>query len=295
MIEVKDLHKSFGNIKALDGISFIAKDCKVTGVIGPDGAGKTTLCRILSCVMSSDSGDCFVDSLSCSQQAEKVKRIIGYMPRDYGLYPDLTVSENMDFYADLFGIYGKEKKERKEKILSAVRMDKFQNRRSGLLSGGMKQKLQLSCSLIHSPKYLILDEPSYGVDPVSRRDFWKLVDDISKNTTIIVSTSYMDESEHFDDMIILNKGKIVKNGTPEEVIKSVPYKMYRIKSDRLIEFSKKTENMYKNMNLYGDKMHVVFDDKFSLESLKTDEFVDYNIEIEEITPSMEDAFIYFTM
>lgn len=294
MIEVKDLHKSFGTIKALDGISFVAEEFKITGIIGPDGAGKTTLCRILSCVMTPDSGDCLINSLSCAKQDEKVKRIIGYMPRDYGLYPDLTVSENMDFYADLFGIYGKEKKERKEKILSAVRMDKFKERRSGLLSGGMKQKLQLACSLIHSPKYLILDEPSYGVDPVSRRDFWKLVDEISKTTTIIVSTSYMEESEHFDNMLILNKGKIVKSGTPDEVIKSVPYKMYRIKADNLIELSKKTENMYKNINLYGDKMHVVFDDKFSVESLKTDEFVDYNIDIEEITPSMEDAFIYFT-
>ena len=295
MIEVKDLHKSFGTIKALDSISFVAEEFKITGIIGPDGAGKTTLCRILSCVMTPDSGDCLINSLSCAKQDEKVKRIIGYMPRDYGLYPDLTVSENMDFYADLFGIYGKEKKERKEKILSAVRMDKFKERRSGLLSGGMKQKLQLACSLIHSPKYLILDEPSYGVDPVSRRDFWKLVDEISKTTTIIVSTSYMEESEHFDNMLILNKGKIVKSGTPDEVIKSVPYKMYRIKADNLIELSRKTENMYKNINLYGDKMHVVFDDKFSVESLKTDEFVDYNIEIEEITPSMEDAFIYFTM
>ena len=229
MIEVKDLYKSFGKIKALDGISFVAEKNKITGIVGPDGAGKTTLCRILSCVMTPDKGDCLINSLSCAKQGEKVKRIIGYMPRDYGLYPDLTVSENMDFYADLFGIYGKERKEKKEKILSAVRMERFLERRSGLLSGGMKQKLQLSCALIHTPDYLILDEPGYGVDPVSRRDFWKLTEEIKKTTTILVSTSYMDESKYFDNMLILNKGKIIKSGTPSDIISSLPEKMFMIK------------------------------------------------------------------
>lgn len=295
MIRADGLSKVFpGGVKALDGVSFEARDNAVTGVLGPDGAGKTTLCRILACVMAPTGGDAFVGGLSCLREGEKVKGLMGYMPRDYGLYPDLTVSENMDFYADLFGVFGAERRKRKDKILSAVRMDRFADRRSGLLSGGMKQKLQLSCALMHSPKYLVLDEPGYGVDPVSRRDFWALVSEISRESTVLASTSYMDESRHFSEVVILNRGRVAAVGTPDSIIDSVGGGMFAVVCGDPGGVSKRTGHMFRSVNLYGDRMHVVFREGFSEESLSALVNSGEIRSVSPVRPSMEDAFISLT-
>lgn len=221
VIHLEDINLSFNvtgrNIQALDNITLDIKPAQITGLIGPDGAGKTTLMRLLSGLLRADSGQAQVLGLDVKKQALQIQSLIGYMPQRFGLYEDLTVRENMDLYADLHNIPKAERTERYSKLLSMSHMERFTERLAGKLSGGMKQKLGLACTLISPPQFLILDEPTVGVDPVSRRELWAIINQMldEEQITVLVSTAYLDEAERCHEVILMHEGKILDQGSPE--------------------------------------------------------------------------------
>jgi ABC-2 type transport system ATP-binding protein len=218
VIRVEGLKKSYGETPALAGVSFSAQKGEMFGLIGPDGAGKTTLMRILTSLIDPDDGEAWVLGLSLRSQAARVREIIGYMPQHFSLYPDLSVGENLRFFADLFGVSRKERIVRTEELLEFSRLGPFVKRRAGALSGGMKQKLALSCALIHTPQVLVLDEPTTGVDPVSRRDFWEMLERLrAGGVTILVSTPYMNEAALCQHMAFIHRGNVLAVGSVEEI------------------------------------------------------------------------------
>lgn len=232
VVEVKDLCKNYAGENALHGVSFSASAGQLYGIIGADGAGKTTLMRILVTLLSADSGSAAVLGFDVTKEVQRIRSEIGYMPQRFSLYQDLTVKENLLFFADVYGVSSRDRKERMAKLLHFSRLEPFQKRRAGNLSGGMKQKLALSCALIHTPKLLILDEPTTGVDPVSRKEFWEILKELrTQGITIVVSTPYMDEATICDSLLILHKGEVLRCGSPAELIKNYPYDIYKIESD----------------------------------------------------------------
>lgn len=231
-VEALELHKNYTGENALRGVSLNVSEGQLLGIIGADGAGKTTLMRILATLINADRGTATVLGNSINTDFQKIRSEIGYMPQRFSLYQDLTVKENILFFADVYGVRNSERKERMSKLLQFSRLEPFQMRRAANLSGGMKQKLALSCALIHSPKLLILDEPTTGVDPVSRNEFWGIIKELKKQgKTIIVSTPYMEEATLCDSLLILHKGEVLQSGTPEELIKTYPYEIYKIENE----------------------------------------------------------------
>jgi ABC-2 type transport system ATP-binding protein len=220
-IQVKDIKKAYGKSTALNGVSLSVQKGRMAGLIGPDGAGKTTLIRILTSLLDPDEGECRLAGISVHKEPGRVRKIIGYMPQRFSLYPDLTVGENLRFFADLFQVSKKERLEKTKRLLEFSRLSPFVERRAGDLSGGMKQKLALSCALIHTPEILILDEPTTGVDPVSRREFWSILSSLKKEgVTILVTTPYMDEAARCDRISLIHHGHILGAGTAREIIES---------------------------------------------------------------------------
>lgn len=222
MVRVEALTKRFGDIIAVDGVSFDVREGELFGIVGPDGAGKTTVMRILAGVMRPTSGDATLDGISVVQHAERVKHVIAYMSQRFGLYTDLTVRENIEFYADLYRVPRVEREKRLERLFHFSGLAPFQKRLAGNLSGGMKQKLGLMCALIHEPRILLLDEPTFGVDPISRRDLWIIVHEmVAHGVTVLVSTSYLDEAERCDRVALLNRGKFLAVDDPSVLIEGV--------------------------------------------------------------------------
>jgi ABC-2 type transport system ATP-binding protein len=217
-IRVEGLAKSYGETVALKSVSFAVERGEMFGLIGPDGAGKTTLMRILTSLIDADRGEAWVLGLPVRTEAARVREIIGYMPQHFSLYADLTVAENLRFFADLFGVPRAEREARTEELLEFSRLGPFVKRRAGALSGGMKQKLALSCSLIHTPEVLVLDEPTTGVDPVSRRDFWEMLGRLrERGVTLLISTPYMNEASLCQHMVFIHKGRILASGSADEI------------------------------------------------------------------------------
>jgi ABC-2 type transport system ATP-binding protein len=233
-IRVDNLHKSYGDTAALGGVSFNVRSGQMFGLIGPDGAGKTTLMRILATLIDPDAGEAEVLGLCAAREAERIRESIGYMPQQFSLYQDLSVAENMRFFADLFGARAGERKKRTDELLAFSRLGPFVKRRAGELSGGMKQKLALSCALIHTPRLLVLDEPTTGVDPVSRRDFWEMLGRLrAEGVTILVSTPYMNEAELCDGMVFIHRGKILASGTAAEITRLFAGEVYALSGPEL--------------------------------------------------------------
>jgi len=229
---ITDLHKSYGDQIALSGVSLSVPHGCLYGLIGADGAGKSTLLRICTTLVAPDKGSVTVLGLDVIKKYQEIRTMIGYMPQKFSLYQDLSVRENMQFFADLFGVKQQEREERMKRLLEFSRLAPFQDRRARNLSGGMKQKLALSCTLIHTPKVLFLDEPTTGVDPVSRREFWTILDELKKGgITIMVSTPYMDEAHLCDELLFLHHGKAVRQGKPDTLLNAYPYPLYRITSE----------------------------------------------------------------
>ncbi len=228
-VEVTDLHKKFDGVTALNGVSFSVNEGTLFGLIGADGAGKTTLLRILVTLISADRGSAVVLGNNVVTHLAAIRRQVGYMPQRFSLYQDLSVRENLLFFADVFGVAATERNSRMERLLSFSRLGPFQNRRAGHLSGGMKQKLALSCALIHTPRLLILDEPTTGVDPVSRNEFWEILFELKRGgITILVSTPYMDEAHLCDRLLLLHKGASMRTGAPAELLSTYPLALYKI-------------------------------------------------------------------
>jgi ABC-2 type transport system ATP-binding protein len=216
MIEITGLTRSFGALKAVDGLDLSVAQGEIFGLVGPDGAGKTTALRTLCGLLDPTAGTVKVGGLDVGKNVDAVKDQLGYMAQRFGLYGDLTVEENLNFYGDLFGVTGKERDDLTASLLQMTRMTPFRDRPAAKLSGGMKQKLALMCTLLHHPKVLVLDEPTNGVDPVSRRDFWEILYRLAKEgMTVLVTTAYLDESERCDRVALMHKGRIVRMDTPE--------------------------------------------------------------------------------
>ena len=227
-ILVSSLSKRFGEVRAVEGLSFEVHAGEIFGLVGPDGAGKTTTMRMLAGVLSADSGSAQVAGCDVVRDPERAKFQLSYMSQRFGLYEDLTVDENLRFYADLFGVVRKQRERRSQELLAAAGLGDFRNRLAGNLSGGMKQKLGLVCALIHTPKVLLLDEPTNGVDPVSRRDFWRILYSLlAEGVAILASTSYLDEAERCHRVGLLHQGRMLFCDRPEDLKRSSPAKSWR--------------------------------------------------------------------
>jgi ABC-2 type transport system ATP-binding protein len=216
IIQTQDLTRRFGELIAVDHVNLSVFKGEIFGLVGPDGAGKTTTLRMLCSLADPTEGNAHVAGYDVLKEPQAVKDCIGYMAQRFGLYQDLTVQENMDFYADLFGIVGADRIALAQQLLQMTRMEPFQDRRAGQLSGGMKQKLALMCTLLHRPQILFLDEPTNGVDPVSRRDFWAILYQLLKDgITILMTTAYLDEAERCNRVGLMHRGKLIRCDTPE--------------------------------------------------------------------------------
>lgn len=262
-IEVDGLTKSFGTIEAVKGLSLRIGAGEIYGLVGPDGAGKTTTMRLLTGSMDPTSGDAFVGGHHTVREAESIKEEIGYMAQRFGLYPDLTVAENIHFYADIYGVPRRGREERIEELLSFSNMKPFKKRLAGNLSGGMKQKLGLVCALIHTPKVLFLDEPTNGVDPVSRRDFWRILNELQKDgVTILVSTAYLDEAERCTRVGFLHQGHLIAEGTPDELKGLLQGVILEVTAEqpRAAAASLRKAGVSPSVGLFGDRIHVVAQD-----------------------------------
>jgi ABC-2 type transport system ATP-binding protein len=218
IIRVEAVSKQFGDLTAVRDLSFSVSTGRICGLVGSDGAGKTTLLRMIATMTPPTTGRILVDDKDVNREKAAVKERIGYMPQRFGLYPDLTVAENMAFFMDIYGIYGAERKKRRDRYLGFSRLLPFLDRKAGDLSGGMKQKLGLACVLVHQPRVLILDEPTNGVDPVSRQEFWDILLEMKGGgMTILISTAYLDEGERCDQLLLMHDARMLEDATPEKI------------------------------------------------------------------------------
>ena len=232
MIAVNDLSKRFGKVDAVRSLDFTVKKGEIFGIVGPDGAGKSTLLRMMAGILEPSGGKILIAGMDVSKNRFRIKESLAYMPQRFGLYEDLTVEENIRFFGRLFGVPGTEIDKRTPRLYEFSRLGPFKDRLAGNLSGGMKQKLGLACCLVHSPGLILLDEPTNGVDPVSRREFWKILYDLlSEGVTIVVSTAYLDEAERCNRIALMHEGRFIRLGTPAEVKSSVPGVMLEIDAD----------------------------------------------------------------
>ena len=286
IINCQSINKSFGIAKAIDNLSFEVNEGEIFGIIGPDGAGKTTLFRILTTLILADSGTATVDGLDVVRDYKQIRNRIGYMPGKFSLYQDLTIEENLEFFATIFRTTIKENYYLIEDIYKQI--EPFKTRRAGKLSGGMKQKLALSCALIHKPKVLFLDEPTTGVDPVSRKEFWEMLKRLkAQGITILVSTPYMDEAKLCDRIAFIQNGKILSINTPEKIIANFPYKIYAVEAENNYEILKQLRQnpSVKSVFSFGDSLHVIFNEELKI---KNEEIY---FQFKEIMPTIEDCFM----
>lgn len=257
-IDIKGLSKSYGKIRALDDVTLTVSKGSMFGLIGPDGAGKSTLYRILTTLLSPDSGTVSVAGLDVVKDYKKIRAEIGYMPERFSLYPDLSVNENLHFFASLFGVSVRENYDLIAPFFD--QLAKFPNRMAGALSGGMKQKLALGCALIHRPKILLLDEPTTGVDTVSRSEFWDMLATLKeKGITIAVSTSYMDEAQRCEKIALIDKGRILDVDTPSGLIAGIGENLYNASAREMYPLLTALRNMpeVKICYTFGATLHLV--------------------------------------
>lgn len=295
-ITLSGLSKSFNGLMAVNNLSFEVKRGELFGLVGPDGAGKTTTMRLLAGILDPSSGEARVAGYSILTHGEKIKEKIGYMSQRFGLYEDLTVLENIHFYADLYEVPSAERPDRIERLLGFSNLTPFKDRLAGQLSGGMKQKLGLACALIHTPEVLFLDEPTNGVDPVSRRDFWRILYGLLKQgITIFVSTSYLDEAERCMRVGLMHEGRILILDTPVAIKRSLAGAMVELYLANAREATTvaRTAPGVRSISIYGDKLHVLLDDRAALGPLREVlSRAGSTIQAErDILPSLEDVFI----
>ncbi|WP_296122886.1 ABC transporter ATP-binding protein [uncultured Bacteroides sp.] len=293
-IEINGISKSYGAVKALDGITLSVHKAELFGLIGPDGAGKTTLFRILTTLLNPDCGTASVAGLDVRQQYRDIRNVVGYMPGRFSLYPDLSVSENLDFFAALFGVDVRTNYELIAPIYNQIAP--FAGRRAGKLSGGMKQKLALCCALIHRPAILFLDEPTTGVDAVSRSEFWQMLAELKdKGITIFVSTPYMDEAQACDRVALIDKGRILAIDTPTRLSAGSDKNLYEVSAREMWSLMLALRKLPQVADCYtfGEAHHVVtkegFDPSATAEALERSGLHDVSISPAE--GNIEDLFI----
>ena len=256
-ISCKSINKTYDTIEALKGVDFEVERGEIFGIIGPDGAGKTTLFRILTTLILADSGTASVDGFDVVTDYKEIRKRVGYMPGKFSLYQDLTVEENLNFFATVFDTTIEENYELIKDIYQQI--EPFKNRRAGKLSGGMKQKLALSCALIHKPSVLFLDEPTTGVDPVSRKEFWGMLKNLkAQGITILVSTPYMDEASLCDRIALIQNGQFLKIDTPKNIVNQYENKLWAVQSDNMYKLLNdlRANELTSNCFAFGDKHHV---------------------------------------
>lgn len=297
-IRTENLTRRFGDLTAVDGLTLSVEPGEVFGFVGPDGAGKTTTMRLLASIMTPTAGEAWVDGRHVVREAEAVKERIGYMSQRFGLYPDLTVMENLNFYADIYDVPRRGRRDRIDRLLEFSNLAPFKKRLAGNLSGGMKQKLGLSCALVHTPRVLLLDEPTNGVDPVSRRDFWRILYQLLRNAeiTIFVSTAYLDEAERCSRLALIHRGRLLACGSPPEVKRLMRGTILEVRSGSPREAMHllRAELAAGSIGLFGDRVHIVSHDpeaaarrcRVLLERGGID-----IIGIRVVEPSLEDVFV----
>ncbi|MBQ5909489.1 MAG: ABC transporter ATP-binding protein [Bacteroidaceae bacterium] len=291
-ISVKGLSKNYGSVRALQNVSFNVGKGELFGLIGPDGAGKTTLFRLLATLINPDAGSATVNGFDISQDYLSIRRHIGYMPGKFSLYPDLTVEENLEFFAALFG----SRVEDSYDLVAPVyrQIEPFKRRRAGKLSGGMKQKLALSCALIHRPSVLLLDEPTTGVDAVSRSEFWDMLDTLrEKSITVLVSTPYMDEAGRCDRIALMSEGKILTVDAPSEILKRYDAPLMAVCARDMHALLQSVRSVPGVADCYpfGEYHHVVCGPDFSKAELENQHRDIEGFRAAAITPTIEDVFI----
>lgn len=297
VVDIRDVTKSYGEITALNNVSLTVNEGEMFGLIGPDGAGKSTLYRLLATLLVPDSGHLSVLGLDTVKDFRKLRKEIGYMPERFSLYPDLTISENLNFFADLFGVKVKDNYDLIAPIFS--QLAKFPDRPAGKLSGGMKQKLALSCALIHRPPILLLDEPTTGVDAVSRSEFWDMLATLREyGITILVSTSYMDEATKCDRIAMIDHGRILRTDTPAGLIAGLDENLYNAVAPDMFRLLDGLRELPEVVDCYtfGATLHVVGSDAFNPDEVKR-KLEEKGIRDVDIYPAegvIEDLFIKLT-
>ncbi|MDY0083045.1 MAG: ABC transporter ATP-binding protein, partial [Ignavibacteriaceae bacterium] len=298
-IEVNNLTKKFGSFTAVDNVSFNVEQGEIFGFLGANGAGKSTTIRMLIGILEPTLGDAVVGGYSIMKEPDKVKTQIGYMSQKFSLYNDLTVEENIRFFAGVYGLTGKKYRERKNWVLKAADLEGKEKLLTGSLPGGIKQRLALGTAVIHEPKIVFLDEPTSGVDPVSRRNFWDLIHELSAiGTTVLVTTHYLDEAEFCNDIILINAGRLIAHGNPKALKTNyIKNTILEIESDRVVDSMEilEKEDWVGEISIFGNYIHIILNDNSKGETDIRDILTNRNSivvhRIDKIVPTLEDVFI----
>ena len=300
-IAVRGLEKRFNGRAAVQGLNLEVRAGEIFGLVGPDGAGKTTTLRMLAGILPADAGEMELAGVDVARHPERAKKFLSYMPQRFGLYEDLTVDENIHFYAELFGVRAAERAVREDQLLKAAGMQEFRKRRAGQLSGGMKQKLGLVCALIHHPRVVLLDEPTTGVDPVSRRDFWRILYELlAEGVAILLSTACLDEAERCHRVALLHEGRLLFSDAPDALKKRMPEAIYSIESrdPRTVRILLEGQKGISGMVVHGDALRVVVGDaQVGLDALQAQlkqAGASFGL-ITQVEPTMEDLFVNAVM
>jgi len=298
-IEVKDLTRKFGKFTAVDHVSFTVEKGEVFGFLGANGAGKSTTIKMLCGILEPTSGDALVAGFSVMNEPDKVKKSIGYMSQRFSLYNDLTVEENINFFGGVYGLNGDELQERKKWVLQTANLEGKQKILTGSLPGGIKQRLALGTAVIHRPGIVFLDEPTSGVDPISRRNFWELINDLSaEGTTVLVTTHYLEEAEYCNNIILINAGRLIAEGN-SKVLKSEYIKnpIFEIECDRVVDALElmEKEDFVGETSIFGNQIHLIVNNRFGNKDQILSVLNKNNINvkrIDQIVPTLEDVFIH---
>lgn len=296
-IRTENLTRSFGDVLAVDRLTLSVKEGELFGLVGPDGAGKTTTMRLLTAILDPTSGDAWVAGHHSVREADAIKDSIGYMSQRFGLYPDLSVMQNVNFYADIYGVSRADRIEKIERLLAFSDLTPFKHRLAGNLSGGMKQKLGLACALIHTPKVLFLDEPTNGVDPVSRRDFWRILYQLVRDgVTVFVSTAYLDEAERCARLALIHQGHLLALGTPAEVKRLMRDTILELRTadPRRAAALLRSELPECSVGLFGDRVHIATRELEATRTKTEAMLRGADIEIDTartVSPTLEDVFV----
>ena len=293
VVETRELTRMFGDFTAVDHITMQIEEGSVYGFLGPNGSGKSTTIRMLCGLLAPTSGEGLVLGMNLANEGQKLKHDVGYMSQKFSLYPEMTVMENLNFYSGLYGLKGEAKKDRIAEMIALAGLEGREDERTGVLSGGWRQRLALGCAILHKPKILFLDEPTSGVDPKARRLFWDIIYDLAAGgTTVMVTTHFMDEAEHCDKVAFIYFGALIADDTPAKLKKLIPGRLFEIEAPQGMELLAKIQGgeagAVIDSYFHGEKLHVLV----GKERTFGGESIFANSLIKEITPAMEDVFAY---